>query len=312
MSGIPYWNSDIGGFFLSDYDGKTANRAYLELYTRWFQYATFTPMQRSHGSDVKKEIYNLGKRGDWVFDSEELYINLRYRLLPYIYSTAWKVTVSSGSFLRPLFMDFAADKITHNTGDEYMFGSAFLVAPVTEHFYVTSSEKKWRNPKEDFSRTQIRKVYLPKGTAWFDFWTGERFAGGQTLNRPAPIDIIPLYIRAGSILPIAPKVQYAAEKRWDDLEIRIYSGANGTFTLYEDENDNYNYEKGNYSTIDFIWNDKLKILTISEIKGKFAGMLETRKFRIVIVDNTRGFGSGDSEKPNDTVTYRGKEIKCKM
>jgi Alpha-glucosidases, family 31 of glycosyl hydrolases len=312
LSGIPYWNSDIGGFFLNDYEGKTANKAYLELYTRWFQYATFTPMQRSHGCDVKKEIYNLGKRGDWVFDSKEKYINLRYRLLPYIYSTAWNVTKNSGSFLRALFMDFAEDSNTHDIADEYMFGDAFLVAPITEPFYITSTERKWRNPVEDFSRTQIREVYLPKNNLWFDFWTGETFAGGQTISRQVPIDIIPVYVRAGSILPIAQKVQYATEKQWDDIEIRIYAGADGKFTLYEDENDNYNYEKGFYSTIDFIWNDKAKTLTIGARKGKFAGMLQERKFRIVFVDKNKGIGENESATVDKTIIYKGKSIKWKI
>jgi len=308
LSGIPYWNSDIGGFFLNDYAGKTANKAYLELYTRWFQYATFTPMLRSHGSDVKKEIYNLGQRGDWVFDSEEKYIRLRYRLLPYIYATAREVTSNAGSFLRALFMDFAQDTATHNIGNEYMFGTAFLVAPVTEPMYVVSNEKKWANPQENFSELKTKNVYLPqKNTMWYDFWTGERFSGGQTLAKQVPIDIIPLYVRAGTVLPLAPVMQYATEKRWDDLEIRIYSGADGSFLLYEDENDNYNYERGQYSTIQFFWNEKEKTLTIGEREGDFEGMLEERRFRIALVNQHNGTGV-ENARSAKTVIYSGKHL----
>jgi len=312
LSGIPYWNTDIGGFFLWDYDGGVSNKAYQELYSRWFQYATFTAMQRSHGSGVNKEIYNLGKRGDWVFDNEERYINLRYRLLPYIYSTAWNVTSNSGSFLRALFMDFADDAATHEIGNCFMFGKSFLVAPVTDPFYVTSIEKKWKNPKEDFGKTQTKTVYLPKNTDWYDFWTGEKMRGGQTVERAVPIDIIPLYVRAGTILPFAEKVQYAAEKPWDNLEIRIYPGADGEFTLYEDENDNYNYEKGEYSTIKFSWNDKKNVLSISERKGSFKGMLKSRKFRVVVVNTTTGIGDKESENCNKTLEYSGKAVRLSL
>jgi alpha-D-xyloside xylohydrolase len=301
LSGIPYWNTDIGGFFLWDYDRGVSNKAYQELYTRWFQYATFTPMQRSHGSGVKKEIYNLGKKGDWVYDSEEKYIRLRYRLLPYLYSTAWEVTNKAGSFLRALFMDFVEDKKTHDLGNEYMFGRAFLVAPVTEPMYVSSTESKWKNPKEDFSKTGKKEVYLPKGAEWFDFWTGEKHAGGQTVFRDVPIDIMPVYVRAGSIIPWGPDVQYATEKKWDNLDVRVYPGADGTFTLYEDENDNYNYEQGAYSEITFSWADHPRSLTIEARKGSYRGVLKSRKFTLELPDGTR-----------KTVTYNGKQLTVKL
>lgn len=307
MTGIPYWNTDIGGFFLSDYDQGVSNKAYQELYTRWFQYATFTPMQRSHGSGVKKEIYNLGQKGDWSYDSEEKFINLRYALLPYLYSTGWQVTSNAGSFLRPLFMDFNDDKKVHNISNQYMFGKAFLVVPVTDPMYVSSTERRWANPKEDFSSVKTQEVYLPQGTQWFDFWTGEAFQGGQTIQKEVPIDIIPLYIRAGSIIPLGPKVQYSTEKKWDNLEIRIYPGANGEFLLYEDENDNYNYEKGIFSTIKFTWNDINRTLNISSREGSYSGMLKSRKFNIVVVDSKNGIGSQQSKRFSKTVSYNGKE-----
>ena len=312
LSGIPYWNTDIGGFFAWPYHGGAENKAYHELYTRWFQYGTFLPMQRSHGSGVKKEIYNLGKKGDWVYDSEEKYINLRYALLPYLYSTGWQVTDNAGSFLRALFMDFNEDKKVHTISNQYMFGKAFLVTPVTRNMYVFSDKEQWKDPYEDFSKTGTQDVYLPKGTKWFDFWTGEVLNGGQMVTKEVPIDIIPLYVRAGSIVPFGPKVQYSTEKKWNNLEIRIYPGADGEFVLYEDENDNYNYEKGVYSTIKFTWDDANRTLNIADREGTFPGMLKSRKFNIVVVDKENGTGSAQSTKFTKSVSYGGKKKSVKL
>ena len=312
LSGIPYWNTDIGGFFNWPYHGGAENKAYHELYTRWFQYGTFLPMQRSHGSGVKKEIYNLGKKGDWVYDSEEKYINLRYALLPYLYSTGWQVTDNAGSFLRALFMDFNEDQKVHTISNQYMFGKAFLVTPVTRNMYVFSDKEQWKDPYEDFSKTGTQDVYLPKGTKWFDFWTGEALNGGQVVTKEVPIDIIPLYVRAGSIVPFGPKVQYSTEKKWNNLEIRIYPGADGEFVLYEDENDNYNYEKGAYSTIKFTWDDANRTLNIADREGTFPGMLKSRKFNIVVVDKENGTGSVQSTKFTKSVSYGGKKKSVKL
>lgn len=312
LSGIPYWNTDIGGFFNWPYHGGAENKAYHELYTRWFQYGTFLPMQRSHGSGVKKEIYNLGKKGDWVYDSEEKYINLRYALLPYLYSTGWQVTDNAGSFLRALFMDFNEDKKVHTISNQYMFGKVFLVTPVTRNMYVFSDKEQWKDPYEDFSKTGTQDVYLPKGTKWFDFWTGEMLNGGQMVTKEVPIDIIPLYVRAGSIVPFGPKVQYSTEKKWNNLEIRIYPGADGEFVLYEDENDNYNYEKGAYSTIKFTWDDANRTLNIADREGTFPGMLKSRKFNIVVVDKENGTGSVQSTKFTKSVLYGGKKKSVKL
>lgn len=304
MTGLPYWNADIGGFFLWDYQGRNAlkNNAYRELYVRWIQFGTFTPMMRSHGTDAPREIYQFGKKGEREFDAIEKYINLRYSLLPYLYSTAWGVTNRSESIMRALFLDFAADKNVHDINNEYMFGRSILVAPVVEPMYVSKQDGKGT---EDYSQIKTKSVYLPKGAEWFDFWTGNKEQGGQTVSKEAPINIIPLYVKAGSILPIGPKVQFAAEKKWDNLDIRIYPGADGEFTLYEDENDNYNYEKGAYSTISFKWNDKSKTLSISDRSGKFKGMLTSRKFNIVIVNKANGTGDA-AGKADKTVSYKGK------
>jgi alpha-D-xyloside xylohydrolase len=265
LSGIPYFNSDIGGFFLWDYPRKLDDPEYRELYARWNQFGAFCPMMRSHGTDAPREIYQFGQKGDKVYDSIEKAINLRYLLLPYIYSTSWDVTANQSSMMRALVMDFGHDINALDINDQYMFGKSLLVCPVTEMMYT-------KDEKEDFSSIGSRELYLPMGADWVDFWTGEKHRGGQTVQKDSPIEIIPLYVRAGSILPIGPEVQYATEKRWDNLEIRIYPGADGEFTLYEDENDNYNYEKGLYSTIMFTWNDAANTLTINDRNGNFPGM----------------------------------------
>ncbi|WP_321335442.1 TIM-barrel domain-containing protein [uncultured Bacteroides sp.] len=258
LVGIPYWNTDIGGFWAHfNYPKGVKDLAFQELYVRWMQFATFTPMMRSHGSGTPREIFNFGERGNWAFDAQEKYINLRYRLLPYIYSTSWQVAHDAGSMMRALFMDFPEDNKVENIDNEYLFGKSILVAPVTDSLYVSRASGK---AVVDFTRMKTHTVYLPQGTQWIDFWTGETKYGGQKLEREVPIDIIPLYVKAGSILPMGPSVQYATEKPWTDLQIGIYPGTNGEFTLYEDENDNYNYEKGGFFTILMKWNNNNWIL----------------------------------------------------
>jgi len=305
LSGVPYWNSDIGGFFLSQFRKKLDDAGYRELYARWIQFGAFCPMMRSHGADAPREIYQFGKKGDKVYDAIEKYINLRYSLLPYIYSASWDVTANQSSMMRALVMDFANDKKALDINDEYMFGKSILVCPVTTAMYS-------KNTEEDFSTIKSRELYLPLGANWVDFWTGEKFEGGKTVAKEAPLDIMPLYVKAGSILPIGPKVQYATEKKWDNLEIRVYPGANGEFTLYEDENDNYNYEKGAFSTITFNWNDAKKTLTINDRKGSFTGMIAERKFNIVLVDKSKGLGMNVVEKFDNVVTYDGKKVVIKL
>jgi alpha-D-xyloside xylohydrolase len=233
--------------------------------------------------------------------------------LPYIYSTSWDVTANQSSMMRALVMDFAKDKKAHNINSEYMFGKSILVCPVTTPMY----SKNFINGKdsikvEDFGEIKSEEFYLPEGTGWIDFWTGEKYDGGKTINKEVPIDIIPLFVKAGSIISFGPKVQYATEKKWDDLEIRIYPGADGEFVLYEDENDNYNYEKGAYSTINFNWDDNKKILTISERKGSFKGMLVERGFRIVKVSKNNGVGMDAVEKYDKLITYDGKKVTVKL
>jgi len=309
LSAIPHWNSDIGGFFLQKYKNPLENPDYRELHVRWMEFGTFCPMMRSHGEGYPRELYQFGKKGNPTYDAIEKYINLRYSLLPYIYSASWQVTANQSSMMRALVMDFADDKQAIDLNDEFMFGKSLLVSPVTESMYWKNQLQGKDSVKiEDYSLVKSKDVYLPKGTDWYDFWTGEKRSGGQTIQKEVPLDVIPLYVKAGSLLPIGPKVQYATEKKWNNLEIRIYEGANGEFTLYEDENDNYNYEKGIYSTIHFSWNDKQKSLTIDKRNGKFPGMIENRNFNIVIVNATQGHGGQLTVTPDKLVQYNGNKV----
>ena len=310
LTGIPYWNSDIGGFFLGQFRKPLANADYRELYTRWLQFGTFCPMMRSHGTDAPREIYQFGSKGEPVYDAIEKYIRLRYSLLPYIYSTAWDVSHQHSSMMRALVMDFALDKKALDINDQFMFGRSLLVAPVTERQYAKATGVNGKDSiyTADYSVTRSRQVYLPAGTNWIDFWTGTSHTGGQTIAKETPLSIVPLYVKAGSILPIGPDVQYATEKKWDDLELRIYPGADGEFVLYEDENDNYNYERGQYSEIRFSWNDKKKQLTITDRSGQFPGMLEKRQFRIVLVNEKQGAGDQSTGIAARKVEYAGKKL----
>lgn len=313
LSAIPYWNSDIGGFFLWNFPKKLEDANYRELYVRWLQFGTFCPMMRSHGTDAPREIYQFGKNGDQIYDAIEKFINLRYLLLPYIYSTSWDVTANKSTMTRALVMDFANDKIALDINNEFMFGKSLLVCPVTTPMYSKIVINGNDTTKvEDFSKIKSEEVYLPMGSDWIDFWTGEKFYGGQKIVKEVPIDIIPLFVKAGSIIPFGPKVQYATEKKWDNLEIRIYPGADGEFTLYEDENDNYNYEKGSYSTITFSWDDEKKELTIGDRKGSFTGMLNERNFNVVCVAISNGIGMEKVNKYDSEVIYTGKKILIKM
>lgn len=295
LSGIPYWNTDIGGFFTSqNFPLGVKDPAYQELYVRWLQFAAFTPMFRSHGTQTPREIYHFGKKGDIAYDIIEKYINLRYLLLPYIYSTSWEVTSHSSSMMRGLMMDFKEDPKALHINDQYLFGKSILVAPITD------------------SLVNKKIVYLPKGTSWTDFWTGEQYTGGQEIQKEISINTIPLFVKAGSIIPMGPAQQYVGEKNNSILDIRIYKGANGVFTLYEDENDNYQYEKGVFSEITFKWDDKKQILTIEKIKGSFPGMLKTRTFNLLLVSQENGLGDKISLNAHTSIKYSGKKLTLKL
>lgn len=292
ICGIPYWNTDIGAWhpYSNVYNTAHTDPGYQEFYCRWFQFAVFNPMMRAHGTGSPREIYQFGERGYWAFDVQEKFINLRYSLLPYLYSLAWRVTNNDYSFIRQLSLEAPADKNVYDISDEFMFGSTFLVAPILED---GTGE----------NRTVAREVYLPNSSSWIDFWTNETVAGGQTVTKMAPIDIMPLYVKVGSIVPFTTeKVQYSTEKKWNKLELRVYPGADGKFVLYEDENDNYNYENGAYTEIPMTWDNASRTLTIGERTGSFNGMLASRKFVVTVA----------GEKAAKTVSYKGKQVKVKL
>jgi alpha-D-xyloside xylohydrolase len=301
-SGIPYWTSDIGGY--RDFNWTAPNwtlPSNKELFTRWFQFGTFSPIFRIHG---KGERALFSDNWDDKMKSILLdYDNLRYRLLPYIYSMTWKVTNEGYTLMRSLAFDFMNDANINSIPDQYMFGTAFLVSPVTERMISLERGAPTR---------PSRKVYLPKSALWYDFWTGEKFPGGQTIDAPAPIETIPLFIRAGSIVPMGPFLQYATEKPADPLEIRIYPGANGTFTLYEDENDNYNYENGSFATIAFQWNDATRTFSVGKRQGSYPGMINERTFHITVVGTSRGTGVGLTESPDKVLRYNGQVVTIKL
>ena len=287
LTGNPNFNSDCGGFFPSGYNrrGATAtcaqNPLFQELYVRWLQYGAFCPMMRSHGESSRREIWEFGAPGEPVYDAIEKTIRLRYALLPYIYSVAHEVTAADGTFQRALVMDFPADKAVWEINDEFLFGHELLVAPVV-HAQYTPEKVAFDDTPVDFSAARSTQVYLPKGCDWYDFASGERLKGGRTVTRETHLDSVPLYVRAGAILPLGPDVQYTNEKPWDDLEIRVYPGADGRFTLYEDEGDSYRYEQGACSTIEFTLRGRT--LTVGARSGSFPGMLQQRRFRVVTPD----------------------------
>jgi alpha-D-xyloside xylohydrolase len=284
VSGLPYWTTDIGGFTVANPDDP----AYRELFVRWFQFGTFCPIFRVHGtrSSNQNELWSFGPDAQKILVSFD---KLRYRLMPYIYSLAWKTTSDGYTIMRPLVMDFRTDPRAQDVGSQFLFGPALLVNPVTEPGATS------------------RRLYLPEAP-WYDFWTGAVQPGGHFVDSPAPIERIPLFVRAGSLLPLGPDIEYAAEKPADPIEIRVYRGANGELTLYEDENDSYNYEKGAYATIPFSWDDAGHTLTIGDRQGTFPGMLETRTFEIVFVSENHGVGGGLTETADKTVKYSGKRL----
>jgi alpha-D-xyloside xylohydrolase len=451
FTGIPYWTTDIGGFTVL-VPGGCNNDMYRELFTRWYQYGTFCPIFRVHGSSTPREMWRFGDKGSWSYETQLKFDNLRYRLMPYIYSLGWKVTHDNYTIMRGLVFDFAQDSMVYNIDDQFMFGPSILVNPVMEAMYypwvqadsgriipskylldingkpgltgeyyegmdfnklfttrtdqiidfnwgndepakgmtpdtfsirwkgqliapetgeytintltddgvrlyvnnhliidywqdqapliqsgkiVLEAGKKydvkleyyenlmgavaqlrWILPSEQKVNDiklpeKTRKVYLPGPTQWIDFWTGKTISGGQTIIAPAPIEIMPLYVKAGSIIPMGPFLQYTTEKPADPIELRIYPGADAKFELYEDENDNYNYEKGKYSIIQFLWNDKEKTLTIGERQGEFKGMHRERTINIEMVNQSVGIGIEPS-KTYKAIHYSGNNIKEKM
>ena len=285
LSGYPYWTTDIGGYW-PPHDNPLADPAYQELYARWFEFGTFCPIFRTHGHRPNNEF--------WSFDKVEpillKYDKLRYRLMPYIYSLAWKVTNEDYTIQRPLVMDWRTDAKTWNLGDQFMFGPAFLVSPVLK------------------AGAAKRTVYLPEAALWYDFWFGKPISGNQEIEADAPLDRIPLFVRAGSIVPMGPEIEYATQNPAGSVEIRIYRGANGKFDLYEDAGDGYGYQKGEHSVIPFAWDDHASILTIGARAGSFSGMVEHRRFHVIVVESGQGVGVDVASAQGKEIAYDGKEL----
>ncbi|MGB7569306.1 MAG: TIM-barrel domain-containing protein, partial [Chitinivibrionales bacterium] len=281
MSGNPYWCSDIGGF-QNNVGAQTD-----DILERWFQAGTFFPIFRVHGSRAT-EIYNMSAAAASIATAFDI---LRYRLMPYIYSLAWMVTNQNYTITRALPFDFSSDPNVLSTDypDQYMFGPALMINPV----HTTNATS--------------RSVYLPAGTTWYNFWTGATTAGGTSVTASAPASIIPIYARAGAILPMGPKIMYATQSV-DPIELRVYPGANGSFTLYEDEGDNYNYESGKYATIPITYQDATKNLIIGARSGSFTGMVASRTFNVVFVSSGHGIADTITADPDKVLTYTGTAV----
>jgi alpha-D-xyloside xylohydrolase len=292
LSGIPYWTMDIGGFAVENryynLTGETQTE-WRELNTRWFQFGAFCPLFRSHGQFPFREIYNIAPEGTKEYQSMVYYTRMRYRLLPYIYSLAGAGYHNDYTIMRGLVMDFNADENVTGIADQYMFGPSIMVAPVYTY------------------KARSREVYLPSGSVWFDFYTGKQLEGGQTIKVDAPLETLPLFVKGGSIIPAGPQMQYTSEKVADPVTLYIFPGKDATFTLYEDEGVNYNYEQGQFSSIGITYDEATRSVTIGERKGSYSGMPVSRKFEIVWVADHQG-GVGLTSQPHQVVEYSGSAI----
>ena len=297
ISGLPYWTMDIGGFAVegryANAKGEEANE-WKELMTRWYQFGAFCPLFRSHGQYPYREIFNTARPGDTAYESILFYDKLRYRLLPYIYSTAAKTYYDDYTIMRGLVMDFPGDKRVLSINDEYLFGPSLLISPVYTYHQRT------------------RQVYLPNGQGWYDLYGGKFLNGGQRATVSAPYDRIPVFVKEGSIIPMGPALQYASEKAADTMTLFVYTGKNASFNLYEDEDTNYNYEKGMFATIQIDYNEIDKSLTIYDRKGEFPGMLQKRVFNITWITKDKIKNLDFDQHADQQVTYDGKKQVVKM
>jgi alpha-D-xyloside xylohydrolase len=305
VCGIPYWTIDIGGFFVKsgkqwfwngDYEDGCNDLGYRELYTRWFQFGAFLPVFRSHGTDTRREVWKFGEEGTPFYDTLVRFIQLRYTLLPYIYSMSAMVTFDDYTMMRLLAFEFCNDPAVYDIKDQYMFGPALMVCPVTKPMYYDKNSK----PLKGIDKT--RSVYLPADTKWYDFWTETCYNGGQTMVAQAPIEIMPLYVKAGSILPTTEVVQHSGASSNSHISLTIYPGCDGSFKLYQDDNDGYCYENGEHAMVTLSWSDAKRQLIIAPRKGFFENMPETITFKVKVV--------GKIETVD--VTYEGKEVISKL
>jgi alpha-D-xyloside xylohydrolase len=288
---------DIGGFSVESRFTKPNEEdlaEWREMNARWFQFGAFCPVFRSHGQYPYREIYNISPEGHEVYKTMVDYTNLRYRLMPYIYSIAGKTFHNDYTIMRGLIMDFPHDAKVKDIGDQYMYGSSLLINPVYEY------------------KSRKRNLYLPKGQSWYELHSGKLVEGGQQITADAPLERMPVYIKAGSIIPTGPALQYTGEKNADVLRVFVYAGANGSFELYEDEGVNYNYEKDKFSIIPMKYDDASNTLTIGERQGVFEGMITKRKIEIVWVNNNKPVGMDFSVAPDQVVEYSGKAISATL
>lgn len=318
-TGNPKWTLDVGGFYVEDgpswitdgdFEGGVDNPGYRELYVRWFQFGTFLPMLRSHGTDTPREVWRFGEPGDRTYDTLVRFIELRYRLLPYLYSLAGWETHRDYTATRHLAFEFPDDERTHDIADQFMCGPSLMVSPVTKPMYFDEDGRPFGEDAEhgwdETPAVEAWHVYLPEGTAWYDFWTGKRYDGGQTVLADAPLDRVPIFVRAGTVLPLGDIVQHtnaAAESSWT---VRVYPGRDGDFDIYEDAGDGYGYEDGEYAFTPLEWDDPDSRLTIGDRQGTFPELTETRTVRIATVSNGNGVGVEHAD-PNHLIEYQGEE-----
>ena len=297
LSGMPYWTMDIGGFSVEKrYEAaKGADlEEWRELNTRWFQFGAFVPLFRVHGQYPFREIYNIAPESHPAYKSMLYYNQLRYRLMPYIYALAGQSFQQDYTIMRGLMMDFPQDLKASNLNDAYLFGPALLINPIYEY------------------QAKTKEVYLPEGQGWYDLYTGKYFKGGQNLKVETSYERMPVYVKEGSILPTGPALQYTDEKPADTITLFVYTGKDGSFSLYEDEGRNYNYEKGAFSNIDIQYKESTKELLLSERKGSFAGMLPNRNFRIIVISPKKGKGLDFNQKADYSLNYSGKQMKIQL
>jgi alpha-D-xyloside xylohydrolase len=299
VSGIPYWTMDIGGFsvparFAAEHPTAEDAEEWRELNARWFEFGTFVPLLRVHGEAPKREMWELGGESHPAYQAELKFDRIRYRLLPYMYSLAGAVTHEGGTIMRPLVMDFRADAKARDVTDQYLFGPAFLVSPVTTY------------------KARSRAVYLPSATSWYDLWKGTNFTGGQPIEVPAPYDSMPIHVKAGSIVPTGPEIAYTDEKPADPIVLWVYAGADGEFTLYEDDGVTYGYEKGAFARIPIRWNEAARTLFIAKREGSYPGMQKQRTFEVVLVSKAKPVGFSFAPKADKTIRYDGAPIELKL
>lgn len=298
MSGIPYWTMDNGGFCVEKRyerapEGSADRDEWRELNARWHQFGAFVPIFRTHGQYPFREIWNIAPETHPAYKTMLYYTQLRYKLMPYIYTLSARSYFDDYSMMRGLIMDYPNDMNVRNIGDQYMFGNALMVCPVYEY------------------KARSREVYFPAGTDWYDIYTGKMIKGGQKLTVAAPYDRMPLYVPAGSILPMGDVVQSTKQVQ-NDLTIYVYAGKDGEFSLYEDEALNYNYSKGKHSNIKFSFNNSNKTLEIADREGSFEGMIPNRKFNIVLIDNNNAAGIDGKIKTSKTIEYNGKKVSVNL